>query len=163
MGRSLISLALPIVGLGLLAAALRTPVAGQLPPPVPVPGTALPGGRPEDAALAVANPDEFAWQLFLALCRQALPGRAGEPDPAKPRLTDYDPDRPVVWETWALANGGRAGPVYVRPNRSEVFKDRGERPTAWDDLPRRQPQPKVLEPYPGKGVEFLLAVGRAPG
>ena len=67
------------------------------------------------------DPDELAWQLFLALCRQALPGKAGEPDPTKPSIKEYDPDRPVVWETWALANGGRAGPVYQRPNRSEVF------------------------------------------
>jgi hypothetical protein len=122
-----------------------------------------PSGRPEDTALAVSNPDEFPWRLFLSLNRQALLGKAGEPDPATPTIKDYDEDRPVVWETWALANGGRAGPVYVRPNRSEVFWDRGEKPVPWDDLPRRQPPPKVFEPFPGKGVEFLLKVGRAPG
>lgn len=123
----------------------------------------LPGGTSADMALAVTNPDEFAWQLFSGLCRQAAAGKAGEPDPAKPTIKVYDADKPVVWETWALASGGRVGPVYVRPNRSEVFKDQGAKPVAWDELPRRELPPKVFELYPGKGVEFLLKVGRAPG
>jgi hypothetical protein len=123
----------------------------------------LPGGRPQDAHLALNQPDEFAWQLFFTLCRQAAPGKAGLPDSDKPTFKDYDPDRPVVWETWALCNGGRIGAVYVRPNRSEVYRDRGARPPAWDELPRREPPPKVLEPFPGKGVEFLFNAGRPPG
>src|ERR1044071_4638864 len=32
----------------------------------------IPGGRPEDATMAATKPDEYAWQLFLALNRQAL-------------------------------------------------------------------------------------------
>lgn len=124
---------------------------------------AVPGGRVQDTALAVNNPDEFAWRLFLAISRQAELGKAGVPDADRPTIRDYDPDRPVVWETWALASGGRAGPMYVSPNRSEVYKDRGEKPAAWDDLPRAAPQPKVFESFPGKGLDFFDKVGRAPG
>jgi hypothetical protein len=132
--------------------------------PVKKPRTqAIPGGRIEDTALAINNPDEFAWHLFLGLNRQALLGKAGVPDPKFPTIRAYDRDRPVVWETWALASGGRAGPVYVPPNRSEVYKDRGEKPVPWDELPRRTPQPKVFEPYPGKGLDFFLKVDRGPG
>jgi hypothetical protein len=40
--------------------------------------------------------------------------------------------------------------VYVPPNRSEVFKDHGEKPADWDELPRKDSQAKVFEPYPGK-------------
>jgi hypothetical protein len=166
MTRLLLSGPFLILAAALLIAPARTisrSEAADRDPPAQAAGDALPGGRPSDTALAVNDPDEFAWRLFLALCRQALPGKAGEPGPAKPSIKEYDPDQPVVWETWALANGGRAGPVYQRPNRSEVFKDRGAKPAAWDELPRRQPPPKVFEPYPGKGVEFLLNIGRALG
>ncbi len=139
---------------------------GQIPnknSPGKTKGQTIPGGRPEDTALATNNPDEFAWQLFLSLNRQAKLGAAGVPDPKFPTIRTYDPDRPVVWETWALANGGRAGPVYIPPNRSEVFKDRGAKPVPWHKLPRNSPQPKVFEPYTGKGLDFILKVGRALG
>lgn len=123
----------------------------------------IPGGRTEDTAMAINNPHEFAWQLFLGINRQALPGKAGVPDPAYPNIRKYDDDLPVVWETWALANGGRAGPVYFPPNRSEVYLDRGKKPLPWEELPRKTVQPKVLEPLTGKGLDFILKVGRAPG
>jgi hypothetical protein len=125
--------------------------------------TALPGGRAADTALAVNDPHEYAWRLFLGLCRQARAGSAGLADAKRPTIREYDPDQPVVWETWALSNGGRSGPVYVPPNRSEVFRDRGEKPPPWNELPRGTPQPKVLEPAPGKGLDFVLKVARAPG
>src|SRR5215468_965252 len=64
-----------------------------------------PGGTPEAARLALTNPHEFAWQLFLYLNRQARAGVAGEVDPTKPSIAQFDADRPVVWETWALASG----------------------------------------------------------
>ncbi len=131
--------------------------------PKPSKAHSIPGGRPIDTAMAVNNPDEFAWQLFFGLNRQALPGKAGVPDPACPTIRKYDADRPVVWETWALASGGRAGPVYISPNESEVFKDLGAKPVPWDKLPRQKVQPKVLEPLTGKGLDFILKVGRAPG
>ncbi len=123
----------------------------------------IPGGRAEDTAAAINTPHEFAWSLFLALNRQALPGSAGKLDPTRETIRQYDPDRPVVWETWALASGGRAGPIYIPPNRSEVFKDKAVKPVTWDQLDRSTPQPKVFEKYPGKGLDFLLHVGRAAG
>lgn len=122
-----------------------------------------PGGRPEDTDMAIHNPHEFAWRLFLALNRQALSGTAGEPDPKKPSIKDYDDDKPVVWETWALSSGGRSGRFYHRPNQSEVFKDRGQRPVAWADLPRNDNSPKRLERLPAKRVEFLIMSGHLRG
>jgi hypothetical protein len=155
--------ALPLLAVTVFVGARQTATSPPAGGPAGEAARALPGGRPEDTAVAVNDPDEFAWRLFLALSRQALPGKAGEPDPGRPTVRDYDDDKPVVWETWALANGGRAGPVYVRPNRSEVFKDRGAKPAAWGELPRQAPPPKVFEPFPGKGVEFLIRAGRPAG
>jgi hypothetical protein len=117
----------------------------------------------QDDALAINNPDEFAWRLFLSMCRQALPNMAGAPDPAKPTLKDFDPDRPVVWETWALSSGGRINGFYPRVNRSEVFKDRGVKPVLWDELPRPEPLPKVFEALPAKGIEALIQESQNAG
>lgn len=117
---------------------------------------AEPGGTPEDVALAINKPHEYAWQLMLFLNRQALAGRAGIPDPAKPTVKDYDPDGPVVWETWANATGGNfLGPG--EPNRSEVYRTRGERPSAWEALPRGKSQPKSLEPNGTNTIPRLTA------
>lgn len=110
----------------------------------------LPGGRPQDTARAIQEPDEFAWQLFLSLSRQALAGKRGELDPAKPTIKDYDPDKSVVWETWALSSGGRSGSFRVVPNQSEVFRDRGEKPAAWDELPTSSATRKSFEPLPAQ-------------
>lgn len=94
----------------------------------------LPGGRPEDALLAKSNPDEYAWKLFLALNRQAQPNSRGVADPYKP-FNGYDLDKPVVWETWARASGGRMDSYFPPVNYSEVFLDHGARPPAWSSLP----------------------------
>jgi len=94
-----------------------------------------PGGTPTDVTVAVTNPHEYAWQLFFFLNRQALPGKAGEVDPNKETIRDFDDDKAVVWETWALASGG----ILLAPgevNRSEVFRSRGETPVKWDELSR---------------------------
>lgn len=88
-----------------------------------------PGGDAESARLAIQDPDEFAWRLFLWINRQALPGTAGQADPAKASVLDYDEDKDVVWETWALAS--RDG----QPE-AEVFLANGVKPSAWADLPR---------------------------
>lgn len=104
-----------------------------------------PGGTPEDVHMAVNEPFDYAWKLFFFLNRQAKPGKAGVADPAKATLRDYDPDTPVVWETWANATGG----LFLRegePNRSEVYRANGEQPVPWDELPRGETQPKTLEP-----------------
>ncbi len=94
----------------------------------------IPGGRPEDATMAATKPDEYAWQLFLALNRQALPGTRGVIDANKPFKT-YDPDKAVVWETWARGSGGRAGEYFPPVNYSEVYLDHGAAPPPWSSLP----------------------------
>jgi hypothetical protein len=97
-----------------------------------------PGGRPEDARLAVVNPDEFAWQLFLFLNMQAQAGTAGIVDPGKKSIREFDPDRAVVWETWALASGlvTTGSPLRFVDNKSEVFKRPASQPVEWERLDR---------------------------
>src|ERR1700709_2435744 len=63
-----------------------------------------PGGTAESAQMTVQNPDEYAWRLFLFINRQAKLGIAGVADPDKPTVKDYDENKDVVWETWALAS-----------------------------------------------------------
>jgi hypothetical protein len=108
----------------------------------------MPGGRAEDLAMAQSDPDEYAWKLFLAINRQALSERRGVPDPNHPTIHEYEDDKPVIWETWALSSGGRNG---KRPppetNTSEVFKNNGEKPDPWDQL---KPERKSLELLPSK-------------
>jgi hypothetical protein len=86
-----------------------------------------PGGSDKDTETTLTNPDEYAWQLFLYLNRQAMAGAAGIPDPNK-KFGQLDPGASVVWETWALASGG--------PKASEVYKTNGETPQQWDKLDR---------------------------
>lgn len=85
-----------------------------------------PGGRPQDQALALTNPDEHAWQLFMFLNRPAKPGMAGVADDSK-QFGNTAAGLSMVWETWALASGGTS---------SEVFKPNGARPDDWDKLKR---------------------------
>jgi hypothetical protein len=88
-----------------------------------------PGGSDTDTQTALANPDEYAWQLFMYISRQAIVGQAGVPDPNK-QFGQLDPDASVVWETWALASGG--------PSASEVYRAGGVPPLPWDKLDRSQ-------------------------
>jgi len=90
-----------------------------------------PGGTADDADLALHDPDEYAWRLFLFLNRPAKPGKAGVADPNR-RFGDTG--GPLVWETWALASGG---------DDSEVFKPDESPPTSWDDL-RRPPERRLI-------------------
>lgn len=113
----------------------RPTSAGNLFPDDP---NAMPGGRPEDVALAQTDPDEYAWKLFLAINRQALSGKRGLPDPNKPNIREYDDNMPVIWETWALSSGGRNAKYIPEKNISEVFKDLGRKPDPWDQLPADQ-------------------------
>lgn len=52
-----------------------------------------------NASLAVNNPDEFAWRLFIEVCQPATPG-----------------SRSVVWETWANQEQ-----IYANPNEAPVW------------------------------------------
>ena len=118
----------------------------SLPALADAPGV-LPGGRDEDAALARANPDEYAWTLFLALSRQAAADRRGTADPAHPDATTYDADRPVVWETWALNSGGRMPDApHLRSAASETFPPGGVVPKPWSELAQAEPEGKSIEP-----------------
>lgn len=104
-----------------------------------------PGGTPTDAAMAINQPFEYAWKLFFYLHHQAKLGVAGEADPSKLTLRDYDDDTPVVWETWAAGTGG-LGLNPGEANTSEVYRAKGAKPLEWNSLPRKSPQPKMFEP-----------------
>jgi hypothetical protein len=91
-----------------------------------------PGGTPADAALAQGNPDQYAWQLFAYLNRQAETGVAGVADRTKAPFHEDD-DTDTVWESWALASSSDNG----FDNLSEVFRTDGARPVCWDKLDRR--------------------------
>jgi hypothetical protein len=112
-----------------------------------------PGGTTEAAGMAAAQPDEYAWQLFLFLNRQAKAGCAGAADPKKKTVTHYDPDRDVVWETWALASS----------EGSEVFLANGAKPVEWDKLDRskRAASPDKLDVNMLVAMRRLLALGPA--
>jgi hypothetical protein len=121
----------------------------------------LPGGAPQDISDAINNPHEYAWRLFLAINRQAHPARRGEVDPAKPTIKDFDSDKPVVWETWAKASGGRAA-GFIPPeaeNTSEIYRPKGARPKDWDQL---GPAEKGLEKFRSKVLDALLPASSTP-
>ena len=85
------------------------------------------GGDAKGALLALSNPDEYAWQVFMSIARPALPGMAGVADIDK--KFGESPESPMVWETWALESGNE---------RSEVYKPDGSTPMSWDKLDRKQ-------------------------
>jgi hypothetical protein len=121
----------------------------------------MPGGAPQDVSDAINNPHEYAWRLFLALNRQAHPTKRGEVDPAKPTIKDFDSDKPVVWETWAKASGGRAG-GFIPPdaeNTSEIYRPKGARPKDWDQL---GPAEKSLELFRTKVLDAVLPATSTP-
>ena len=127
-----------ILGLGLFALASSAALAQP---------TVEPGGRPQDIQLALTNPDEYAWQLFFYISHQAQAGKAGVPDPTKKSIREFDPDRAVVWETWALASGAvlarKDGAIVVSTNKSEVYKKPATLPDEWDKLDRSGPKPPL--------------------
>jgi hypothetical protein len=98
--------------------------------PAPAPVAPEPGGGAADTALALNDPDEYAWRLFFFVNRQESRGAAGVADPSR-SIRQYDPDKPVVWETWALVSGD--GKTQVG---SEVLPPGGTAPVAWPALPR---------------------------
>lgn len=89
-----------------------------------------PGGTVADAKLASSNPDEYAWQLFFFINRQASDRAAGVPDSQEATFLDDKPGAAVVWEGWALASGDQ---------ESEVFN--GCLPKPWKALTNRQAIP----------------------
>jgi hypothetical protein len=71
-----------------------------------------PWSPPRDAQQAVANSDEYAWRLFVALNWPAdVRARTADPRAA------FGADRPVVWESWQ--------------NAADVFLSDGRDPGAW--------------------------------
>lgn len=71
---------------------------------------------PDDAAMAMRDPDRFAWLQFVALTWPAdVDERAAD------TTRDYGADGPVMFETWALS--------------SQVYLAGGAEPSDWDDLP----------------------------
>ncbi|KSV80394.1 hypothetical protein N183_17535 [Sinorhizobium sp. Sb3] len=103
-----------------------------------------PGGTAAATHQATFAKDEFGWQLFFYVNQQARADKAGVPDDGKTSFAQYDPDKPVVWETWALATGGELVPAGDG-NASEVFKSPATKPVAWEELVRPERQ-KILAP-----------------
>jgi hypothetical protein len=101
-----------------------------------------PGGTAAATHQATFAKDEFGWQLFFYVNQQARADKAGVPDDSKASFGQYDPDKPVVWETWALATGGE---LAGAENVSEVFKSPATKPVAWEELVRPEQQ-KILAP-----------------
>jgi hypothetical protein len=131
-----------LILLGVLAAGVLVPAGDDSKgkgKPSPLDPGDEPGGTAEAAGLAVQDPDEYAWRLFLFLSRQARPGYAGVADPKKAGVKEYDDDKDVVWETWALASSD------ALPGGSEVFLAKGAKPVAWDKLDRARGAAKKLD------------------
>jgi hypothetical protein len=117
-----------------------------------------PGGTPSDASTARNDPDEYAWQLFFYLNRQASNDSAGVPDPAEHTFQDDEPGMAVVWESWALASGGSV---------SEVFKYPATDPGPWENLHNRQSIPRTtlspnLTEMPQQGLKLAQALRPVP-
>ena len=72
--------------------------------------------EPDDAALAIRDPDLFAWRQFIALTWPA-DVETRTPDATKA----HGADGPVMFETWTLS--------------SQLYLDGGVEPVAWDDIP----------------------------
>jgi hypothetical protein len=120
-------------------------------------------GSKNDSYMAFFEADEYAWQLFLQINRQARDSAAGEPDPSKPDLNQYDSDKPVVWETWALASGGRSGPFRRSvPNTSEVYLDKGQPPLPWGTWKRSSLSFKHFEFFQSEDPTDMGASSMAP-
>ncbi|HXQ11017.1 MAG TPA: hypothetical protein VN805_08485 [Caulobacteraceae bacterium] len=133
--RALVSIAVPAVLTLAAAVVWFVTRPGAV---APAAATREPGGEPSDVATALGDPDEYAWRLFFFINRQAAPGAAGVADPGR-SIRQYDPDEPVVWETWALASG--AGRTQAG---SEALRVGGVAPVAWSALPRERWPAKVL-------------------
>ena len=121
---------------------------------------AEPGGRPQDVQLALNNPDEYAWRLFFYLNHQAELGKAGVADSTKKSLREFDPDRAVVWKSWALASGLvlNSNLSFV-DNKSEVYKRPATQPLEWDKLDRGKPK-EPLGPSSKKIAPLLSLLKR---
>jgi hypothetical protein len=128
----------PAAALAVALLAALQPGQGPTHAAATVDSVRAPGGAPQDIALAASDPDEYAWRLFFYLNRQARPGAAGLADPSH-SIRQYDPDTPVVWETWALVSGASRSQVG-----SEVFRPDGADPGPWAALPRSPAPAKIL-------------------
>lgn len=79
-----------------------------------------PWSIPTDAALALRDPDRFAWQLFRALTWPAdQDARTADPS------AHYGADGSVVFQTWVLA--------------SAAYPEKGVEPPAWDEFNSAMP------------------------
>lgn len=95
-----------------------------------------PGGTAQATQEALFNPDQYAWRLFFYLHQQSSTDKRGTPDENKESFRDYEDDKDVVWESWALASGENEG-------RSEVFHSPARQPVPWVEL-NAKPNPKIL-------------------
>jgi hypothetical protein len=103
-----------IVALGIIFAAFLPRETVVAAPPLQ---ERQPWEIPDDAGVALNEPDQFAWELFLALNWPAdIPNKTA--DSTQPF---GKPDVPVTWQTWKL--------------QVELFRHDGIDPGAWDEIP----------------------------
>lgn len=81
-------------------------------------GVAFSVSNAQDSALAIQDPDRFAWMVFSDINR--------------PSDSD-EPDGPVVWESWALARD-----VFLNPNSPPAWPEGAPAMRSMDDL---EPEP----------------------
>jgi hypothetical protein len=114
--------------------------------------------EPQDTAMAVLSPDEYAWRLFVAL---DWPARSGEREADSTKKLGESGR--VVWESWKLVSGG--------PAKSEVYRTNGADPTDWSapldpycDATARDLFPLQNMLAHGEGIHILFDPGAAqPG
>ena len=99
---------------------------------------------PTDTALAIRDPDRFAWHLFVALTWPAdVDARA--PATAKP----HGSEGPVMFETWALS--------------TQAYLPNGARPPEWDVIPWADPRTLSKKPVPRQIALFRQVEPVPPG
>jgi hypothetical protein len=117
-----------------IAANLSPPALAQRAAPPAWVATA--SQEPQDSAMALISPDEYAWRLFVAL---NWPARGGARDADATKQLGQGGR--VVWESWKLVSGGAS--------KSEVYRTGGADPTPWE---------APLDPYCDATARDLFAL-----
>lgn len=105
---------------------------------------AEPWDIPTDPAVAIRNPDLFAWQMFVAVTWPAdVEKRTAATD--KPLGTPG----PMVFETWPLTD--------------QVYLPKGAKPVSWDEIPWKEPRQATSRAVPRQVALFREVEPVPPG